>query len=141
MKKVILAILVSGIFILGLTGCSKSNKKIATDTGVTLTIKKNTLTKTNATLILTNDSNKVLKYNEEYTIEKRLNKEWHTMEADFFVNEPLWELKPHETKEIELNWENSYGKLAKGKYRIIKEVYFENEADKKFYIAKEFTIK
>ena len=48
-----------------------------------------------------------------------------------------------ETKEIELNWENGYGKLSKGNYRIIKSIDIEkeNEIFETFYISAEFTIK
>ncbi len=42
---------------------------------------------------------------------------------------------------MKLNWEYEYGKLPKGDYRIIKEVYFEKEEDQKFYVSAEFTIK
>lgn len=46
------------------------------------------------------------------------------------------------SKEIELNWEDGYGKLTKGEYRIIKDVDYEYEEGRyeSFYIAVEFTI-
>ena len=62
---------------------------------------------------------------------------WKEMEVEMIFNMPLMELKS--SKEIKLNfdWEHSHGKL-KGKYRIIKDVYFENE--EKFFIACEFEV-
>ena len=45
-------------------------------------------------------------------------------------------------KEIELKWENGYGKLASGDYRIIKSIDIEKEDGTfdTFYVAAEFTI-
>ena len=71
MKKTILTILVCGIMVLGLTGCGtnknefdigkKSNIEFV-EKGVSLTVKKNTLTQTGATLILKNDSDVDVQY-------------------------------------------------------------------------------
>lgn len=57
-------------------------------------------------------------------------------------NLPAFSLKSKETKELELNWENGYGKLASENYRIIKSVDVE-KADgtfDTFYVSAEFTI-
>ena len=53
------------------------------------------------------------------------------------------DLKSGETKEFNLELENTYGKLPKGTYRIIKTIYrdYENDVMNKFYSAVEFTIK
>ncbi len=55
---------------------------------------------------------------------------------------PAFPLSSKESKEIELDWENGYGKLAKGTYRIIKGIDYEYEEGKykSFNIAVEFTI-
>lgn len=55
---------------------------------------------------------------------------------------PAFPLSSKESKEIELNWENWYGKLAKGTYRIIKVINYEYEEGKyeTFNVAIEFTI-
>ena len=46
-------------------------------------------------------------------------------------------LEPGSEKVLNFNWKHTHGKL-KGKYRIIKDVYFENE--EKFFIACEFEV-
>ena len=55
---------------------------------------------------------------------------------------PAFQLSARENNEIEINWENGYGKLEKGTYRIIKEIDYEYEEGKykPFNIAVEFTI-
>ena len=55
---------------------------------------------------------------------------------------PAFHLLPKESKEIELNWENEYGKLSKGTYRIIKGINYEYEEGKykSFNVAVEFII-
>ena len=64
MRKIILTILICGFMVLGITGCGvnknefdigkESDVKII-EKDVSLSVKKNTLTKTSATLILKND--------------------------------------------------------------------------------------
>ncbi len=149
MKKTILAILVCGILVIGLTGCGKTKNEFdvgdksdiqTSQSDITLSIKDGTLTNIGATLILKNNSDKLLRYDEIYEIEIKQNGEWHKINAELDFNAPLWKLEQQSSKEIELNWEHGYGKLAKGEYRIIKEVYFEKESEQKFYISAEFTI-
>lgn len=149
MKKIILTILLCGVLVLGITGCGNSKSEF--DIGkksdvqilqsyVSLSVKDDTLKNTGVTLILKNNSNKLLHYDEVYEIEVKQNNEWHKINAKLYFNEPLWDVEQNKSKELELKWEHSYGKLAKGEYRIIKEVYFENESEQKFYISAEFTI-
>lgn len=151
MKKVFLIILLCGILSLGVSGCWKSGKGL--DIGgksdvkimqndVIMTIKEGTLTNKGATLILTNNSDKNLQYRNPYEIEIKKDGEWHKINVELYFNLPAFQLLPKESKEIELNWEYGYGKLAKGEYRIIKDIDYEYEEERyeSFYIAVEFTI-
>ena len=118
-----------------------SNIKINNNNNVTLSIKDNTLKKTAATLILENDSDKLLRYDEYYKMEIKKDKKWHKINVELCFTDPLWKVKENSKEEFELNWEYGYGKLASGDYRIIKEVYFEGEEENAFNISAEFTIK
>ena len=148
MKKTILTILLCGILVLGLTGCGQKNELEIGDKSditifqndVTMSIKDGTLTNEGTTLILKNESEKLLHYDEEYRVEIKKDGEWHKINDELYFNAPLWEVEPNNSKEIELNWKSGYGKLPTGKYRIVKEVYFENEIEQKFYISVEFNI-
>ena len=137
--------------VLGMTGCvklknefdigSKSNI-IISQNDVTMTIKKGTLTNKSATLVLTNNSDKNLEYGYPYEIEIKKDGEWHKINVELNFNLPAYILKSNTTKEIELKWENGYGKLASGDYRIIKGINVEKEDGtfETFYVSAEFTI-
>ena len=147
MKKPILIIFLCGILVLGLTGCGKSNLEIGdksditiSQSDVTMSIKDGTLTNEGTTLVLKNESEKLLRYDEEYRLEIKRDGEWHKINVELEFNEPLWEVEQNSSKEFELNWKYEYGKLPTGKYRIVKEVYFENEKDQTFYVSAEFNI-
>ena len=151
MKKTILTILLCGVMVLGMTGCgkqknefdigNKSDIKISQN-DVIMTIKEGTLTNKSATLILTNNSDKNFQYGNPYEIEIKKDGEWHKINVELNFTLPAFHLLPKESKEIELNWENEYGKLSKGTYRIIKGINYEYEEGKykSFNVAVEFTI-
>ena len=150
MKK-ILTILLCGIMVLGMVGCgkaknkfdigNKSNIKISQN-DVIMTIKEGTLTNRSATLVLTNNSDKNFQYGDPYEIEIKKDGEWHKINIELYFDMPAFQLSAKESKEIELDWENGYGKLANGTYRIIKEIDYEYEEEKyeTFNVAVEFTI-
>ena len=151
MKKTILTILLCGVMVLGMTGCgkqknefdigNKSDIKISQN-DVIMTIKEGTLTNKSATLILTNNSDKNFQYGTPYEIEIKKDGEWHKINVELNFDMPAFQLLSKESKEIELDWENEYGKLAKGTYRIIKGIDYEYEEGKyeTFNVAIEFTI-
>ena len=151
MKKIILTILLCGVMVLGMTGCgkqknefdigNKSDIKISQN-DVIMTIKEGTLTNKSATLVLTNNSDKNFQYGNPYEIEIKKDGEWHKINVELNFDMPAFPLSSKERKEIELDWENGYGKLAKGTYRIIKGINYEYEEGKyeTFNVAIEFTI-
>ena len=151
MKKIILTILLCGVMVLGMTGCgkqknefdigNKSDIKISQNDDI-MTIKEGTLTNKSATLILTNNSDKNFQYGNPYEIEIKKDGEWHKINVELNFTLPAFHLLPKESKEIELNWENEYGKLSKGTYRIIKGINYEYEEGKykSFNVAVEFII-
>ena len=150
MKK-ILTILLCGIMVLVMAGCgkaknkfdigNKSNIKISQN-DVAMTIKDGTLTNRSATIVLTNNSEKNFQYGNPYEIEIKKDGEWHKINIELYFDMPAFQLSAKESKEIELDWENGYGKLANGTYRIIKEIDYEYEEEKyeTFNVAVEFTI-
>lgn len=129
MKKTILTILVCGIMVLGLTVCwtnknefdigKESNIEIV-EKGVSLTVKENTLTETGATLILKNDSDVDVQYGNPYEIEIKKDGEWHKINVQLDFTLPAFSLKSKETKELEINWKEGYGKLTPGDYKLLK---------------------
>ena len=151
MKKAILTILLCGVMVLGMTGCGKSKNEFdignksdikVSQNDVIMTIKEGTLTNKSATLILTNNSDKNFQYGTPYEIEIKKDGEWHKINVELYFTMPAFQLSSKESKEIELDWENGYGKLAKGTYRIIKGIDYEYEEGKyeTFNVAVEFNI-
>ena len=151
MKKTILTILLCGVMVLEMTGCgkqknefdigNKSDIKISQN-DVIMTIKEGTLTNKSATLVLTNNNDKNFQYGNPYEIEIKKDGEWHKINVELNFDMPAFQLLSKESKEIELDWENEYGKLAKGTYRIIKGIDYEYEEGKyeTFNVTIEFTI-
>ncbi len=151
MKKAILTILLCGVMALGMTGCGKSKNEFdignksdikVSQNDVVMTIKEGTLTNKSATLVLTNNSAKKIQYGTPYEIEIKKDGKWHKINVELDFNQPAFQLSSKESKEIELDWENGYGKLAKGTYRIIKGIDYEYEEGKyeTFNVAVEFNI-
>ena len=151
MKRVTLIALMCICVVLGMTGCGKSKNEFdignksdikISQNDVIMTIKEGTLTNKSATLVLTNNSDKNFQYGNPYEIEIKKDGEWHKINVELNFTMPAFQLSARENKEIEINWENGYGKLAKGTYRIIKGIDYEYEEGKykSFNIAVEFTI-
>ena len=136
---------------LGVLGCEKPKRNFEIgdksdinilQNDVTMTIKEKNLTNKGATLVLTNNSDKNFQYGNPYEIEIKKDGEWHKINVELNFDMPAFQLLSKESKEIELDWENEYGKLAKGTYRIIKGIDYEYEEGKyeTFNVAIEFTI-
>lgn len=151
MKRTILTILLCGVIVLGLTGCGSAKNKFTIGSksaiqilqnDVTMSIKNGTLTNKGATLILTNHSDKNFQYGNPYEIEIKKEGEWYKIDVQLNFTLPAFILKAKETKEMELNWEKGYGKLANGTYRIIKDIDYEKEEGnfETFNVAVAFTI-
>ena len=151
MKKIVFVILLCGVMVLAMTGCKNVKNKLdignksdikVSQNDVIMTIKDGTLTNKSVTLILTNNSDKNFQYGNPYEIEIKKDGEWHKINVELNFDMPAFPLSSKESKEIELDWENGYGKLAKGTYRIIKGINYEYEEGKyeTFNVAVEFTI-
>lgn len=131
MKKKIIGITFVFAILLIITGCNKkkifigeeSDKKVF-ENDVSLSVKEGTLTSDGVTLLLKNNGNVIYEYGEPYEIEVLIDNKWHNINLELFFILPIYHLSPGETKELNLSWEKSYGKLDKGTYRIIKTVKY-----------------
>ena len=151
MKKILNFGLILVLIVL-LTGCGKIENKfdigeisdieVSTNNDISMSIKEGTLTNKGATIIITNNSDKNFIYGNPYEIEIKKDGKWHKIDVKLIFNEPAIILKSKESNEIKINWNDGYGKLASGTYRIIKSVSYEFEKDnyQTFDIAVEFNI-
>lgn len=131
MKKTILSILLCGVIMLGLTGCGtkttiKGNAELNEIDGVSMTIEKDTLTRTSATIIISDYEKETNVYGEFYRIDKKENGEWKEVKKahdNYDFNDMAYYVDEDGKLEFKCNWEYIYGKLEKGKYRLVKSTF------------------
>ncbi len=138
MKKICLSIIaIVAVFVLIIYAVNKDTAPAVSNIdGIFISIKEGTLTKTSATIIITNNSDQIYTFGEEYVLEKKVLGKWKTMKL--LSKDVWWDLVNYQVGvqdelEKEVNWESLYGELKNGTYRLVKEI------DKK-RIAVEFTI-
>jgi hypothetical protein len=111
--------------------------------GVSMTIKEGTLTDTGATIIIKDISNKNNTFGEEYRIDKYVNNEWQELDVvvkgNYGWNDIGYHIDKNNKLELTINWEWLYGKLEKGKYRLVKKSL--DTQNKKHTFSVEFEIK
>lgn len=92
--------------------------------GVSMSIKEGTLTKTGATIIIKDISNKNNVYGEAYRIDKYENNEWQELDVvvkgNYGWNDIGYYVDKNNELELSIDWEWLYGKLEQGKYRLVK---------------------
>ena len=108
---------------------------------VTMEIVSGTLTKTSATIIITDLSGSDYTYSKQYTIEKYEDEKWWVIKP--LIGNEITTLEGYSVDEnntltMDLNWERKYGELKEGRYRIIVKVS-DNWPNGKYTTA-EFTI-
>ena len=151
MKKRILTILLCGVIVLGLTGCGtkitiKEKAELNELDGVSMTIEKDTLTRTGATVIISDYGREKNVYGEFYRIDKKENGEWKELKKAHTqgFNDMAYFTDSDGKLEFKCDWEYMYGKLEKGEYRIVKSAFpnLEREVldEEISYFSVEFTI-
>lgn len=116
--------------------------KITSD-NLVLEIKKDTLTKKGATIIFNNTTDDYINYGPEVILEHKIFGMWFIIKPkDMFANYlyRLYPIEPKSMQEKEVTWDDMYGSLTKGKYRLIKEVIIPSTKEEK-YVYVEFEIK
>lgn len=127
-----------------------NNLKSTDINNVIMTIKEGTLTKTSATVIIT-DTNETpySAYGVDYIIEKKKNNSWvelkplSSFSEDSSYNENAVIMGENKVLEMSLDWSKRYGTLDNGKYRIVKNQQRTEEKTKKIiydYFYVEFDI-
>lgn len=111
--------------------------------GLSMTIKEGTLSNSGVTIIITDISDKNNIYGEEYRIDKKINNEWISLEPiidNYGWNSMGYLVSDDDKLEFEINWENIYGKIESGQYRLVK---YTSEIGEEpiHYITVEFEIK
>lgn len=148
MKKIVLGILIGLTSIFLLTGCTNEIDKLITtesdvkieDSNVTLKVREETLTNKGATFVLENNRKDIIDYTLAYEIEAKRDNKWYKLGVIAEFVEEIYEVDAKSTDQIIVDWENTYLKLPKGEYRLVKEISVPSTLEL-FYVAGEFTIK
>ncbi len=135
-------IILASIYFIFNTSLLKPKKEVLEN--VTMTIQDGTLTKTGATIIITDLNKEKCMFGRPYHIENYTAGKWKALKpkkAMNFTMEGLFVGNDNELK-LDLDWEDSYGELKPGRYRIVKTgTLIENGVLKKDkYLYAEFTI-
>lgn len=91
---------------------------------ITMEIKKGTLTKTGATIVITDLSGKNNTFSKEFRVDQKRGGKWYTLKdkSKNEVDVVAGQKEENKKLEQELNWEKNYGTLSDGYYRIVKKI-------------------
>lgn len=127
MKRNLLFIMILLISCFTLVGCTTNNKikeeKILEN--ASMVIKDCTLTKTGATVIIT-DTNKEEEhtYGDSFRIDKKDNDKWENLKPiieNYGFNAIGYHVDENNELEMKINWDWLYGELENGEYRLVKD--------------------
>ena len=129
--KVLLVVIIFGVFIYYLNSLNNASVTLNKDNNeynlkdVTMKLKESTLTKSGATIIITDDNEIKYTYEEYYKLEKRIDHVWYELKpsGDAVFNEMGYLVDDNNELEMDIDWSKVYGNLTSGKYRIIKRIY------------------
>lgn len=131
MKKIILIILAI-LTIFTITGCTKESnepKEETTPSKITIEVKEDSVTNKKATFIFKNTTKLSYNYGPEFALEKYTDGLWVAlpMNDDISYITEVFTIEAEFTVEETIEWTMEYGKLEKGKYRLVKTYMNENE--------------
>ena len=129
--KIILIVLIFGGLIYYLDSLNNASVTLNKDNevytleDVTMKLKDNTLTKSGATIIITDNNKTKYTYEEYYKLEKRIDHIWYELKprGDVLFNEMGYLVDDNNELEMDIDWSKTYGNLTSGKYRVVKRIY------------------
>ena len=125
------------------TGCGQKlgeefTEEVNTLEGAVLSIPEESVSAQGVAYELANNTEQSINYDRGFSIQKEKDGKWYQLEGEAIpvTMELLW-VEPGNTDTGETIWGDAYGKLGKGRYRLVKNVANEEEG---YYLAAEFTI-
>ena len=107
-----------------------------------MSIKDGTITNKGIVITISNVGNTDQLYDQNYMIDKKENGKWVRLEKnrnnEEFQNDLIAGAK--KMNGLSINWEEEYGELSAGKYRITKEFSIDKEVDVEFEIKQKIRI-
>lgn len=111
--------------------------------GVTMSISADSVTPTGVVADIVNSTDDTAVFGTKYRIDVKEDGEWYKVDYLPSVISVNWEDVAYEvsdTFKIPINWENYYGELEPGEYRLVKEFFFVQESSVDYEAAAEFTV-
>lgn len=125
MKKILYLIIITTILITGCINKIDDKGEIGVLNGITMTIKEDTLTRTGATIIITDTTGLNNIYGSSYRIDKKEDGIWQqakiVIEGNYGFTLEGYHVDKNNKLEMKIDWEWLYGKLTEGQYRIVKD--------------------
>lgn len=109
---------------------NSSKNEIEYTNAINMSIKKESLSTTGATIIINDSTNKKNEYAEDFYIEQEKNGNWISLKKKYSSipwNAMIYFIDKNNELELEQNWVNIYGELSQGNYRLIKYVLMPKE--------------
>lgn len=106
---------------------------------VSMEIKEGTLTKTGATVVITDKNETPYSYGEWFRIDEKDGDKWKEVEQitdNYAFNDIAYLIGEDGMLEEKIDWSELYGELENGEYRLVKELYINGYN----YFSVEFTI-
>ena len=97
------------------------------------------ITKTGATIIISDISEQENTYGEWFRIDKKTNGFWEELKPiddNYAFKDIAYKIGENNKLEMNIDWSKLYGELKSGEYRLIKDLY----NDGHIYLSVEFTI-
>lgn len=108
---------------------------------VKIEVLKDSISRKRATIIVTDNNEVSYGWGEDYRIEQKIDGNWQEIEPnkDVVFKSIAYNRDANNQITFKINWENNYGELENGIYRIVKLVYDNNDYIKLY--SNEFEIK
>ena len=123
---VILLAILTCVFILKNNNSKFAGKadSVSSIKGVSISVKEYTLAHTDTVIIIKNETDSDIETGTAFSIDKEVNGKWMKLKTkhDTFWNLVSIIIPSNSSRELECNWEDIYGKLEKGTYRLVKEI-------------------
>lgn len=119
-----------------------SNNEMNQVFNVSMIIKNVSLTKNGAKIIITDNNENHYSYGMKFRLDVMKNGNWEMLKStgDGVFNDMAYHVDKDNKLELNQNWENIYGELKDGNYRLVKAVCVNDGCIKSQYFAVEFTI-
>lgn len=111
--------------------------------GVSMTISADSVTPTGVIADITNENEDTAVFGTKYRIDVYEDGDWYTVDYLPSLISVVWTDVAYEvsgTFKLPVNWEEYFGALEPGEYRLVKDFFFEKDGSTDYQAAAEFTV-